>query len=409
MPFFLLKMTFAFSLKGKNDYDTLKKKPFGKDVKKLEKTALTYLCPDCMAYLRYDGKEDKWVCDYCEGKFTMEELEQRGAKTKEDDYEIRPRAEAAEDTADVAYHYEENIPQPEEDLSHMRAYICPSCGGEIVTDDVTAATFCVFCGNPTILPKQLEGEYRPAAILPFETDKKDAQKAFLELCKGKKLLPKGYTSEQRLEKITGVYVPFWLFDCKAEFEYHATGENVTTWTDTRFIYTKTDLYHIHRAGRMEFENIPLDASEKMRDDLMDALEPFHLEKKKPFDMSYLSGFLAEKYTYEPKDLYDRMTSRITPGVEHKAAEGGRGYQRVYGMKCHTDFSSDRQTYMLLPVWMLVSKYQGKDYLFAMNGQTGKIVGELPISGSRTAKWFCIIFLICFLISCIIVFAAGGVF
>lgn len=409
MPFFLLKMTFAFSLKGKNDYDTLKKKPFGKDVKKLEKTALTYLCPDCMAYLRYDGKEDKWVCDYCEGKFTMEELEQRGAKTKEDDYEIRPRAEAAEDTADVAYHYEENIPQPEEDLSHMRAYICPSCGGEIVTDDVTAATFCVFCGNPTILPKQLEGEYRPAAILPFETDKKDAQKAFLELCKGKKLLPKGYTSEQRLEKITGVYVPFWLFDCKAEFEYHATGENVTTWTDTRFIYTKTDLYHIHRAGRMEFENIPLDASEKMRDDLMDALEPFHLEKKKPFDMSYLSGFLAEKYTYEPKDLYDRMTSRITPGVEHKAAEGGRGYQRVYGMKCHTDFSSDRQTYMLLPVWMLVSKYQGKDYLFAMNGQTGKIVGELPISSSRTAKWFCIIFLICFLISGIIVFAAGGVF
>lgn len=409
MPFFLLKMTFAFSLKGKNDYDTLKKKPFGKDVKKLEKTALTYLCPDCMAYLRYDGKEDKWVCDYCEGKFTMEELEQRGAKTKEDDYEIRPRAEAAEDTADVAYHYEENIPQPEEDLSHMRAYICPSCGGEIVTDDVTAATFCVFCGNPTILPKQLEGEYRPAAILPFETDKKDAQKAFLELCKGKKLLPKGYTSEQRLEKITGVYVPFWLFDCKAEFEYHATGENVTTWTDTRFIYTKTDLYHIHRTGRMEFENIPLDASEKMRDDLMDALEPFHLEKKKPFDMSYLSGFLAEKYTYEPKDLYDRMTSRITPGVEHKAAEGGRGYQRVYGMKCHTDFSSDRQTYMLLPVWMLVSKYQGKDYLFAMNGQTGKIVGELPISSSRTAKWFCIIFLICFLISGIIVFAAGGVF
>ena len=353
----------------------------------MEKTALTYLCPDCMAYLRYDGKEGKWVCDYCEGKFTMEELEQRGAKTKEDDYEIRPRAEAEEDTADVAYHYEENIPQPEEDLSHMRAYICPSCGGEIVTDDVTAATFCVFCGNPTILPKQLEGEYRPAAILPFETDKKDAQKAFLNLCKGKKLLPKGYTSEQRLEKITGVYVPFWLFDCKADFEYHATGENVTTWTDTRFIYTKTDLYHIHRAGRMEFENIPLDASEKMRDDLMDALEPFHLEKKKPFDMSYLSGFLAEKYTYEPKDLYDRMTSRITPGVEHKAAEGGRGYQRVYGVKCHTDFSSDQQTYMLLPVWMLVSRYQGKDYLFAMNGQTGKIVGAADRRQNGSASSF----------------------
>ena len=75
----------------------------------MEQTALTYLCPDCMAYLRYDGKEQKWVCDYCGGKFTREELEQRGAETKQDDYEIKPRAEAAENTAEISYHYEENI------------------------------------------------------------------------------------------------------------------------------------------------------------------------------------------------------------------------------------------------------------------------------------------------------------
>lgn len=375
----------------------------------MEKTALTYLCPDCMAYLRYDGKEGKWVCDYCEGKFTMEELEQRGAMTKTDDYEVKPKEEAEENQSEVSYHFTENISQGTEDMSHMRAYICPSCGGEIVTDEVTAATFCIFCGNPTILPKQLEGEYRPAAILPFETDKEDAKKAFLQLCKGKKLLPKGYTSEQRLEKITGVYVPFWVFDCKAKFDYHATGENVTTWSDTRFMYTKTDQYHIHRAGEMEFENIPLDASEKMRDDLMDALEPFDMGKKQPFDMSYLSGFLAEKYSYQPKDLYTRMTERITPGIEKKAAEGGRGYQNVYGVRCHTDFSSDEQIYMLLPVWMLISRYEGKEYLFAMNGQTGKIVGELPVSGGQTAKWFFLIFFICFLLTGILALVMGGVF
>lgn len=376
----------------------------------MENTAVTYLCPQCMAYLRFDGKEGKWICDYCDGKFTIEELEQRGAQTKEDDYEVKPLEEAEEDQSDVSFQYEENISQAEEDdMSYMQGFVCPSCGGEIVTDDVTAATFCVFCGNPTILPKQLEGEYRPAAIFPFETDKEDAKKAFLNLCKGKKLLPKGYTSAQRLEKITGVYVPFWLFDCKAAFDYHATGENTATWSDTRFIYTKTDLYHIHRAGRMEFENIPLDASEKMRDDLMDALEPFQLEKQKPFHMSYLSGFLAEKYTYEPKDLYDRMTSRIAPGVKNRAGEGGKGYHRVYGVKCHTNFSSDKQTYVLLPVWMLISQYEGKDYLFAMNGQTGKIVGELPVSNRQTAKWFAIVFFITFLIALIVMIIAGGVF
>ena len=375
----------------------------------MAENSITYICPGCGSYLRFDGKEEKWACDYCGNTYSKEELEKRGAAQKKDDYEIRPRTDGVADETDVTFQYKENVTKADGDTSHMRAYVCPSCGGEILTDDVTAATFCVFCGNPAILPKQLEGKYRPAAILPFETDKEDAKQAFLKLCKGKRLLPRGYTDEQRLEKITGVYVPFWLFDCKADFDYHATGENVTTWSDANFIYTKTDLFHIHRAGRMEFENIPLDASEKMRDDMMDALEPFHLEQKRSFDMSYLSGFLAEKYTYQPKDLYDRMTKRITPGVERQAGAAKSHYQRIYGVRCRTDFSSEQQTYMLLPVWMLSSEYHGKKYLFAMNGQTGKIVGELPVSDGQMAKWFVIIFLISFLITGILAFVVGGGF
>ena len=350
----------------------------------MEQTALTYLCPDCMAYLRYDGKEQKWVCDYCGGKFTREELEQRGTETKQDDYEVKPRAEAAENTAEISYHYEENITETDEDLSHLRAYHCPSCGGEIVTDDVTAATFCVFCGNPTILPTQLEGEYRPSAILPFETDKEDARKAFLQLCKGKRLLPKGYTSEQRLEKITGVYVPFWLFDCKADFDYHATGENVITWSDTRFIYTKTDLYHIHRAGTMEFENIPLDASEKMQDNLMDALEPFSFRELRKFDMSYLSGYFAQRYDADKSSCYQRMKERIEESAEQQLRKSCTGYA-VLNVLSHTaDIIKSTDEYVILPVWLLYTSYHGKDYLFAMNGQTGKMVGDLPLSWLRAA-------------------------
>lgn len=373
-----------------------------------EQAGLTYLCPGCGSYLRYDGKAGNWACDYCGNTYSMQQLEQRGAQTETSGYAVRPRAEAPENETSLQFHYTENLAGAPADPAHMRAYSCPSCGAEIVTDDVTAATFCVFCGNPAILLAQLSGEYRPSAILPFETSQEDAKKAFLQLCKGKRLLPRGYTDEQRLEKITGVYVPFWLFDCKAEFDYHATGENVTTWRDTSYIYTKTDLYHIHRAGRLAFANIPLDASEKMPDDMMDALEPFDLGRKKPFDMGYLSGFLAEKYTYLPRDLYERMTKRITPGVEYKAAEG-RPFQRVYGVKCRTDFSSDRQAYALLPVWMLVSKYKGRDYLFAMNGQTGKIVGELPCSTGQAVKWFLVVFCVSFLIISLFLFFVRGFF
>lgn len=374
----------------------------------MENNALIYHCPECMAYLRHDGKEGKWVCDYCDSKFTMAELEARGALAKEDDYEVKNPEEADDNISEIEFHFEENLEGIDGDVSDMTAYSCPSCGAEIVTDGVTAATFCVFCGNPTVIPQQLTGEFRPSAIVPFETNKEDAKNAFLNLCKGKKLLPKDYTSKQRLEQITGVYVPFWLFDCKADFDYHATGENALTWSDSRYIYTKHDLYHIHRTGTLDFENIPLDASANMNDALMDALEPFHLDKKEPFSMSYLSGYQAEKYTYQPKELYERMTERINEGVERLAADGTGHYHSVYGVKCHTDYTSDKQTYMLLPVWMLNSKFEGKNYLFAMNGQTGKIVGELPVDKKQVRKLFWKIFAISFPVFAVISLLFGGV-
>lgn len=345
----------------------------------------TYLCPGCGAYLRYDGKQDLWVCDYCDQSYTKDALQQRGAQTAD---ATKPQ----EKKETVTYDYQENIAQGEQN-EDLQAYHCPNCGAEIVTDGVTAATFCVFCQNPTIIPQKFEGKYRPSAMIPFKTDKKQAQEAFLRLCKGKKLLPKGFASQQRLEKITGVYVPYWLFDCKADFDYHATGEDVMTWSDGDYRYTKTDTYHLHRNGMMEFENIPLDASANMEDNLMDALEPFSFDAVQPFDLRYLSGYLAEKYTYEPKELFTRMQERVSEGIENRAQAEGRQYDHVHSVQCNTAFQSDKQQYLLLPVWMLISSFKGKKYLFAMNGQTGKIVGELPCDKGKMVQWFFIIFLI----------------
>lgn len=366
---------------------------------------ITYLCPGCGAYLRYDGGQGKWVCDYCDSSYTKEELEQRGAKTENSGYTVSSGDSGKTETVDFAC--EENVAEGK-DQEHLRAYSCPNCGAEIVTDDVTAATFCVFCGNPTVNPQQFSGKYHPSAMIPFATDKKQAQEAFLKLCKGKKLLPKGFTSQQRLEKITGVYVPYWLFDCKADFDYHATGENHLIWSDGDYDYTKTDLFHIHRAGTMDFENIPLDASENMEDALMDALEPFDFTKVEPFDMRYLSGYLAEKYTYEPKDLFERMKDRVSRGIENRASEEGRRYDVVHSVQCNTNYKSDHQAYLLLPVWMLVSNFKGKKYLFAMNGQTGKIVGELPCDTGRSVTWFLLIFVIVFVVAFLLVCLIGGV-
>lgn len=366
---------------------------------------ITYLCPGCGAYLRFDGAAGKWVCDYCDSVYTKEELEQRGVQTEDSGYAVQ--TEDSGETGETSWAFQENV---EEGVSaeQLQAYRCPNCGAEIVTDSVTAATFCVFCQNPTVIPQRFDGKYRPSAILPFATNQAQAKEAFRRLCKGKKLLPAGFLSKQRLEKITGVYVPFWLFDCKADFDYHATGEIHTVWSDGDYQYTKTDLYHIHRAGSMDFENIPLDASEHMEDRLMDALEPFDFSKVQPFDMRYLSGYLAEVYTYEPKDLYQRMTERITPGVRRQIEGKNRPYHLVHSVRCDTAFQSEHQAYLLLPVWMLVSEFQGQRYLFAMNGQTGKVVGELPCDTGKSVKWFLLIFVIVLIVIGCTAAVLGGV-
>ena len=353
----------------------------------MEQTALTYLCPDCMAYLRYDGKEQKWVCDYCGGKFTREELEQRGTETKQDDYEVKPRAEAAENTAEISYHYEENITETDEDLSHLRAYHCPSCGGEIVTDDVTAATFCVFCGNPTILPTQLEGEYRPSAILPFETDKEDARKAFLQLCKGKRLLPKGYTSEQRLEKITGVYVPFWLYDGSVEGSGTFECRNERTYRSGDEEVTRTTVYEAYRAGDLDFERVPVDGSAKMPDGHMDAIEPYDFDEMKPFSVAYLPGYVAERYDEDSKACSNRAEERMRHSFEYDLRATITGYDYVDTGIVHSTTQMTGCMQALLPVWMLHTTWEGNDYLFAMNGQTGRFVGDLPVAKFKVAAWF----------------------
>lgn len=368
--------------------------------------SITFQCSNCGSYLRFDGETQKWVCDYCDSTFTQQEIEQKGGEKREIDYDVKKSADVILDKEDTIFHFNENVEKNEKDNKNIQVYHCPSCGAEVLTDETTAATFCVFCQNPTILPGKLSGSYRPSRILPFQTTKEDAKNAFLKFCKGKPLLPKGFTGEARLEKITGMYVPFWVFNCHADFTYQSTGENIFSWSDGNYNYTKTDLYRIFRQGQVDFEDIPVDASEKMNDDMMDALEPYHLGETKDFDMSYLSGFFAEKYTFQPKELFDRMTQRVEIGIQ-QAARDTASYQFVHSGNCQNQFNSENQSYMLLPVWMLVSVYGNEKYLFAMNGQTGKIVGKLPYSKSKTILWFIGIFCITYLIVFLLIFFVGG--
>ena len=336
---------------------------------------LEFKCPCCNAPLVFDGNAQKMKCDYCDNSFDVNTL--------------RAYAESEQRDQISEVHWESEGKQnwTEDEQHQVRTYLCDACAGQLITDAHTAATFCPYCGNPTILPGRLSNGLKPEGIIPFQTTKEDAKLAFLKLCKGKPLLPKLFTEEQLLEKITGIYVPFWLYDCNSKLNGNYKATRIHTWTDSRFTYTKTDHYLLKRQADASFSGIPMDGSSKMEDIFMESIEPYDYGKMVDFDMSFLSGFFADKYDIDSKSGEERIRQRVETSMNDRIQGSFVGYATVLPSSCQISIDNSKAKYVLMPVWILNTKYKGKTYTFAMNGQTGKMTGRFPICPKRSAAWF----------------------
>lgn len=337
---------------------------------------IVYKCINCGGPLVFKAETQNWTCDYCLSEFTEQEVKAFINK-EQSSIESMMGDEALQQKKELDQEFEEKAV----------GFICNSCGAEIVTDDTTAATFCYFCHNPTIIPRSLEGEFRPKKVIPFKLNREKATELFVNWCKRKPLLPKYFTSTSQLEKLTGIYVPFWLFDCNSngEVDGEATKVRIYTRGDTR--YTETRFYHVKREGKASFKAVPTDGSKKMDDELMTILEPYHYEDLTDFSMSYLSGYLAEKYDMDQNAVYGRVSEIVRNNMGSLLRETIEGYSSVCIQHSNVQLKDVDATYVLLPVWVFTYQFKGKTYLFAMNGQTGKIAGRLPISMGRAASWF----------------------
>ena len=269
----------------------------------------------------------------------------------------------------------------------IRTYICRSCGGEIICDDTTAATSCPYCSNPVILKENVSGTLKPDLVIPFKLDKSAAIAALNSLYKKKKLLPKVFSDENRIKEVKGIYVPFWLYDANADASIRYRATRVRTWADPNYIYTETSFFSVIREGSLGFCKVPVDGSEKMADELMESIEPFDYSEAVDFNTAYLSGFLADKYDVSSEESIDRANSRIRKSTEDAFGSTVIGYSTVMPENSSIRLCDGRAKYALFPVWLLNTEYEGKKYTFAMNGQTGKMVGELPLDRAAYAKWF----------------------
>ncbi|MFA9466526.1 MAG: hypothetical protein ACERKN_19865 [Velocimicrobium sp.] len=266
-------------------------------------------------------------------------------------------------------------------------YQCNNCGAILITDNDTTATTCSFCGAPMILGDRLSGQMAPATIIPFSINKEDAISAFRKWCKNGLLTPKGFATADRIKNITGIYVPFWLYDLNGRGEAHADCTQVRTYESGDYIYTETRHYDVYRKVDLNYNKVPVDASEKMNDTLMDKLEPFHYDDLADFKTPYLAGYLAEKYNYTDKELFPRVKDRINGYVEDYIRSTIHGYSSTIIRQEWADVKQRNASYALFPIWMICYDYKDSEHIFAMNGQTGKIVGNPPLSIGKIAAWF----------------------
>lgn len=343
-----------------------------------------YQCPACTGPLHFVGSSGKLECDYCGSKFDVAEIEALYAEKEQKAAEAQKAAEKTQQKAQSAaeasgWDTSELGSDWGEDSARMRSYSCPSCGAELICDETTAATSCPYCGNPSVVPGQFSGSLRPDYVLPFRLSKDDAVKALKAHYKGKPFLPRTFTQENHVQEIKGVYVPFWMFDGEAEGSAQFEATRSRCYRSGEYEVTETDHFDVYREGSIAFARVPVDASSKMPDDYMDSIEPFDYKDLKAFSSAYLPGFLADKYDVSAEESAQRADTRCEGTLVAALADTVEGYDFCTPVSQDVTLHRGKVHYALLPVWMLTTKWDGKNYLFAMNGQTGKLVGDLPTS------------------------------
>ena len=339
-------------------------------------------CPSCSAKIPFDPKTQKWVCDYCGGTFTAEQIKS---------FEAQANTEASEQKQNQAQAFDikEEKSEFKDDSStnyDFDCYTCENCGAQIVADQNTSATFCVYCGGYSLIKDRLTGKFAPQFIIPFKSTKEDAKSEYLKFIKSRRFVPNAFKSEQNIEKITGVYIPFWSYSSDIHAIKTGTGVSVQTWTTGNYRYTKTTEYEFERDVETTFNNVPVDGSQKFDDDLMDSIEPFNFNEAQSFDPRFLSGFLAEKYDVDKNEAYKRAQLRMC-NTTSKIIDNSISFS-VRDVK-QNDMTErlGKVDYYLLPVYMLNTDYNGTKYLFAMNGETKKVVGNFPTDKGKVALLF----------------------
>ena len=344
---------------------------------------IQYKCPNCGGDLQFDPATGAYACQYCRSKFSQSDIDkQTEEKTQQAGSDSSPASADINDSAD----------QTDSAAEDARVYSCPSCGAQIMTDATTAATFCYYCHNPVVLSGRLEGAYKPDYVAPFKIDRKQALQIFEDWVAKKKYVPSAFYSKDQIEKFSGVYFPYMLYTCNIAGRISAQATKTTVEVRNGIEYTDRGVYQVDRDGNMEVKDVMRIALKKANGALAEGVLPFETEEIKPFNMSYLSGFMAEKRDMDKSDFEEEVTQEVRDYAVEQLRQSVAGYEDIRITSDNTRLLNEKWKYVLMPVWTLTYKAGEKIYYFSVNGQTGKTLGELPVDEGKLRKRFLMIFI-----------------
>lgn len=348
---------------------------------------MIYKCPNCNGALEYNPATDEMECAHCGSGFTMQEVEAGNQKKKEHTYNQQTGRQDVlvdgESVKKASAEADNDASEAEIDIFADREtmdcniYTCTSCGAELFINDNEAATFCAYCGQPTVVFSRVAKELKPDSIVPFKITREQAVNGIREHLNKKNFVPK-QIKNFNVDKVRGIYVPYWVFDIYyydwQSWEY-TTGEG----RDKRTI-------SYDREAECMLKGLTLDASKNLNDELSQRLEPYDVRTRKPFEPGYLSGFYADKYDLEEEKLRNYAYYRAKQFFD---AEVHKTIPQQYATIkwSHPKRVIKKAEYMLLPAWFITFRYNYETYTMLVNGQTGKIVGTVPFDKKKVRSMF----------------------
>lgn len=313
-----------------------------------------YACPNCGGNLKFDIPSQQLACEYCH--------------TQADPYSFEDKDE-------------QNFVNQDYEVT---VFSCPQCGGEIVSTDNSAAEFCTFCGASTILHSRLRNEKRPNYIIPFKKTKEDCKKAYSALMKKAIFAPDALKDPKYIDGFRGIYMPYWAFYVEQQGDFQLAGSR----TRRRGDYIITDHYSLKGDIDAYYKGLSYDASSSFDDAISEKLAPFDVKGMKAFTPAFLSGFYAdtadvdsEEYRMEAENFAtDESAKKIhaTPEFAGMAISGSLGAGELGTRTKEVDST-------MFPVWFMSYRNAGRVAYATVNGQTGKVVTDLPVD-TRKYLW-----------------------